>query len=1137
MNRVLGLDLGSSSIGWAVVELESESPKIVKMGSRIVPLTTDDEAQFTKGQAITKNSERTKARTARKCYDRYQQRRENLRIALCEAGIIPVECKRPIDLWRLRNKAASEQISLNELGRVLMHLNQKRGYRSGKDDFNDTTKSNYVKGVNDNYLRLKKEGLTLGQFLYRELAKDGSFRVKDRVYPRLAYIEEYDTIISCQRQFYPEVLTNDFTDKLRNEIIFYQRRLKSCKHLVSVCEFEKRDYTKADGTTVTAGPHVAPKSSPISQVCKIWEFINTITISNNHDGSKYNIPIEQKHQIFEYLSLNEKLKLTDLLKILGLSKKDWWIDKTVFQRTLGNTTKIRISKALDGKYSELLDFNLVTIDYADKETGEIRQVISEDFKKEPLYTLWHTLYSISDMDELKNALSKKFGITDDAVLDNLVKLDFVKEAYSNKSATAMRKILPYLMQGYVYSDACAFAGYNHSGSITKEENAARELQSRLNTIKKGELRQPIVEKILNQTVNVVNALMEEYGQFDEIRVELARELRQSREERERATSDISKNEKRNKLLSEKIAEYGFTPTKNRILKMKLWDETGNICVYCGQPVNVTEFLSGIDVEKEHIIPRSLLFDNSSSNVTCSCRKCNHDKGNMTAYDFMKSKGDIVFEDYAKRVKDLFDNKSISKTKYTRLMTGAADIPQDFISRQLKETQYVTKKSMEMLREICHNVYATSGSVTDFLRHLWGWDNVLHDLHFDQYKQAGLTIQKEISQNGNVRNIEVIKDWSKRMDHRHHAIDALTIACTSQSIIQQLNTLSTLKDTEVNLFDEQSSEFKEKHSKLEKYALSQPHFSYDQVKAATENIIVSLKSGKKVATKGKRYVYRNGKRILMQETLVPRGALSEQHVYGRIQHDGKSEVVIKYPITIMDSKKAEKIVDKTIRDIVINYLETHGGKVTSPILDHQGREIRSVRTFTGLESVVPAKYNNEGEPIGFVKPGNNHHIAIYVDKEGGYHESVVTFWHAVERKKYGLPVIINTPQEVWNSLPDKLPEQFLAQLPSPDWSFVVSLQSNEMFVLGLSEEEINNAIIRNNTTILSQHLYRVQKIANKDYVFRHHLETSVDDKYEGVRNDKLSISLGKFIRVQSIKAYINLNPHKIRIDILGNIHID
>ena len=1136
MKKILGLDLGSSSIGWAVVDLDPNDRKIVGMGSRIIPLTTDDETQFTKGQAVTKNAERTARRTARKCLDRYQQRKSKLRDKLESVGIRPVEIVSPIELWMLRSKAVSEKIELNELGRVLLHLNQKRGYKSGKEDFNDSTKSKYVQGVNENYKYLQEHNLTLGQYFYKELLKDGAFRIKGRVYPRIAYIEEFDTIITKQRAYYPDIITDEFIRQVRDEIIFYQRRLRSCKHLVSICEFEKKQYTKFDGTVITSGPKVAPKSSPVSQLCKVWEFVNTITVRNK-TGEKFNITTEQKGAIAEYLQRNVRLKITELQKILGISKKDgWWIDKTVFQRNVGDTTYTRIAEALDGKYSELLKLSVSFDEIVDTESGELRRVVSESIKTEPLFRLWHTMYSVSDQEVLQSVLKRKFGIVDETVLEKLCRIDFVKDAYSNKSNTAMRKILPYLMEGYVYSDACALAGYNHSNSITKEENLQRELKTKLSPIMKGEMRQPIVEKILNQTINVVNSLTAKYGVFDEIRVELARELKQSREERENTTKTIARNEKENKISASKVEEYGFTPTKNRILKMKLWEETQHLCVYCGQPVSASEFLSGIDVEKEHIIPRSLLFDNSSNNVTCACRKCNQEKGNKTAYDYMKSKGEAAFDDYIARVTSLFEEHHISKAKFTKLMMSQDAIPTDFIERQMRETQYVSKKAIELLKDICHNVYATSGSVTDFLRHTWGWDEVLHNLHFEQYKAAGLTEMKEISSNGNVKHVERIKNWSKRVDHRHHAIDALAIACTSQSVIQQLSTLNTLKDVPNSSFESQGTEFKDRHTRLEKYILAQPHFSTAEVKTAVENILVSFKSGKKVTTPGKRYIYRKGKRTFIQSTLVPRGALSEQTVYGKVTLDGKDTIVVKQAVSDLDARKAEKIIDPVIKQRILDYLSEHNGKFIedNPPRDHQGHIIRSVRITTGLDSVVPVRYDTAGNPVGYVKPGNNHHIALYRDIAGKIQESVVTFWHAVDRKRYGLPVVIDNPAECFDSLPSGLPDAFMVQLPDPTCEFILSLQSNEMFVLGMTDDEYNDAVKVGDYASLGRHVYRVQKLASKDYVFRHHLETSVDDKYDGVKDERLSMELKKIIRVRSFDALFRLNPKKIGISNIGEI---
>ena len=551
-----------------------------------------------------------------------------------------------------------------------------------------------------------------------------------------------------------------------------------------------------------------------------------------------------------------------------------------------------------------------------------------------------------------------------------------------------------------------------------------------------------------------------------------------------------------------------------------------------------DFLEGSGVEVEHIIPRSLLFDDSFTNKACSCRRCNQEKGNRTAYDFMKSRGEGEFVAYTERVNSLAENKKITRAKQSRLLMSAADIPSDFIDRQLRESQYIAKKARLMLLSVCRNVYATSGSVTDFIRHLWGWDEVLHNLNFERYRDAGLTEMVERDVDGAVVQVERIAGWNKRMDHRHHAVDALTIACTKQGYIQRINNLNSLKEVAYHSFkdENQGDQTRTRLNRLERYIKMQPHFSTAEVASAVERIAVSFKSGKRATSPGKRYVRRGGKRVCVQSgVIVPRGPLSEESVYGRIHSGvtGKDEIVIKYKIGAIDLKKAKNIVDARIRTIVTERLEQFGGKpdkaFAEPLLDHQGRQIRSVRCYTGLSAVVPLRRNEQGEEIAFVKPGNNHHVAIYEDEKGNWQEHIATFWHAVERKKYGLPIIITNPEQLWESVTEQMPESFVELLPaSATWKFKFSMQQNEMFILGMDEELYQDAMAHEDYALLSKYLYRVQKLATKYYVFRHHLETKVDD------DSKEAMQMGKFIRLQSLKALQQNNPHKVHISVMGKI---
>lgn len=482
MKKILGLDLGVASIGWALVNVINDIPtEIMAMGSRIIPLSADDANEFSTGNAISKNQKRTERRTQRKGYDRYQLRRKNLTDFLRKLNMCPTEQLiklEALELWGLRSRAVNEQISLIELGRILYHLNQKRGYKSAKsDDIDDKKQKDYVADVNNRYKTIKGLGQTIGQYLYGQLFKDKHFRTKEKVFPRIAYIEEFDLIWESQAKHYPTILTEENKSIVRDEIIYYQRNLKSCKHLVSVCEFEIRPYKNKKGETVYNGPKVAPRSSPLFQVCKNWESLNNIVLKNRR-GKEFEFTVELRRKLFNHLDNNEKLTTSDLFNILEVKKADgWWGGKAIGKGLQGNTTKMQISKALNGipEYKKLLQFDLKNIDtgLADTETGEIVVQISPVFENEPLYRLWHTIYSIKDKDELKKVLNKNFGIEEPEVIEALYKIDFGKAGFGNKSSKAIRRILPYLQDGLMYSEACLAAGFRHSESLTVVENEAR----------------------------------------------------------------------------------------------------------------------------------------------------------------------------------------------------------------------------------------------------------------------------------------------------------------------------------------------------------------------------------------------------------------------------------------------------------------------------------------------------------------------------------------------------------------------------------------------------------------------------------------------------------------------------------------
>ena len=1186
--HVLGLDLGVGSIGWCLIALDAQGDpaEILGMGSRVVPLTNlGDDKAFSKGEAFTANQKRTARRTMRRGFARYQLRRYRLRRELEKVGMLPDAAliQLPLlELWELRERAATagRRLTLPELGRVLCHINQKRGYRHVKSDAaaivgdegekKKDSNSAYLAGIRANDEKLQAEHKTVGQYFAEQLRQNQSesptggisYRIKDQIFSRQRYIDEYDQIMAAQRVHYPDILTDEFIRMLRDEVIFMQRPLKSCKHLVSLCEFEKQEKVmrvqQDDGKggrqlverKVKFGPKVAPKSSPLFQLCRIYEAVNNIRLTRP-DGSPRDITPEERAKIVAHLQSSASLSFAALKKLL--KEKALIADQLTSKSGLkGNSTRVALASALQPypQYHHLLDMELetrmMTVQLTDEETGEVTErevaVVTDSYVRQPLYRLWHILYSIEERDAMRRALIKQLGMKeedlDGGLLDQLYRLDFVKPGYGNKSAKFICKLLPQLQQGLGYSEACAAVGYRHSNSPTSEEITERTLLEKIPLLQRNELRQPLVEKILNQMINLVNALKAEYG-VDEVRVELARELKMSREERERMAEGNRRREKENKAIAEKIRESGLFPTKSRIRKYMLWEEAGEKCLYCGQILTLSQCLNGDDMEVEHIIPKSVLYDDSYGNKTCACRRCNKEKGNRTALEYIRAKGWEA--EYMERINGLLDKKAISYSKHQRLRWLKEDIPSDFLERQLRLTQYISRQAMAILQQGIRRVSASEGGVTARLRSLWGYDDILHTLNLDRYDSMGET--ERVSRQGETTEKLRIKDWSKRKDHRHHAIDALVVASTRQGYIQRLNRVSSESEREAmsEEIEVQKVAKTDKLSLLERWLTQRPHFSVRTVSDKVAEILISYRPGKRVVTRGRNIYLRHGKKCVQSGLLVPRGPLSKETVYGQIMVNGEQQIVCKYDLHSLKAKDVDYVVDLALKKRLKELLARHGGKEKEAFagdvyMDEAGTQgpIRSVRCFTGLDrgKMKAVKYDEQGDAVGFVSPRNNHHLAIYRTPKGKLVESIVTFWDAVDRARYGIPLVITHPREVMEQVLQRgdVPESVLSLLPSSDWVFVDSLQQDEMVIIGLSDEELQRALETQDYRKLSEHLYRVQKMSSSYYVFRYHLETSVAD-------DKNTMGrIPKFHRVQSLKAYEEKSIRKVRVDLLGRISL-
>ena len=819
-------------------------------------------------------------------------------------------------LWR--TEAIKHQLDIEEVAYALADIN---------GAINNSSKR--LAMISDRSKELYFNHQTIGQYLMQRLDENPNNSLTNIIFYRQDYLDEFEAIWEKQAQYHSG-LTPELKKEIRDIIIFYQRDLKSSKNLVSYCELEhtEREITiEGKKKTILTGCKVCPKSSPLFQDFKIWQILNNLQVSvvghqrkrikkdklqlslfDDAETGSLNrfLTQEEKDILYNELSIKDKMSKRDVLKLLFDNPKELDLN---YKEVEGNRTMAALFKA----YQDIISLTgNGEYEFSKMSTDEVMSITTEIFaglgyktdfltfdsllegkalEQQPAYRLWHLLYSysgdksVTGNEALLNRIQELCGFEKEyaVILANVsLALD-----YGSLSAKAIRKILPHMMKGYEYSEACKMAGYNHSvRSMTKEELANKEYKFRLDEIRRNSLRNPVVEKILNQMVNVINEIIKTYGKPDEIRIEMARELKKSQEERELLEAAIRKNTTESeKLRKELEEEFGIQHvTKNDILRYKLYNElklNGYKTLYSNTYIPREELFSKrFDIE--HIIPQSRLFDDSFSNKTLEVRDINIEKGNKTAYDFVAEKYDEQgLADYESRVEELFNNKVISRTKRNNLLMKESEIPSDFLERDLRDSQYIARKAREILEEIVPFVVTTTGAVTSRLREDWQLVNIMQELNWNKYNALGLT-ERYTDKNGNI--VKRIKDWTKRNDHRHHAMDALTIAFTKRSIVQYLSNLNARSDKSGSIYGIEQKEL-HRDEKDHKLVFNAP-MPLDEFRAEAikhlESILVSIKAKNKVVTKNINKVKtKEGHQLKVQ--LTPRGALHNETVYGKIRN--------------------------------------------------------------------------------------------------------------------------------------------------------------------------------------------------------------------------------------------------------------
>ncbi len=899
---------------------------------------------------------------------------KNATWAICQEPFDIVGIKRTtkgvelkIETYRWRKEALEKKMGLEELAIVLQEINGQTN-----------SSSNYLGNISDRSKELYFNKQTVGEYQMEQLEANRHQSLKNQVFYRQDYLDEFERIWETQARFHKE-LTPELKKEIRDVVIFYQRPLKSQKGLLSFCEFESEQIeVEVDGEKKmkTTGLRVCPRSSPLFQEYRIWQVLNDIEIKVVKKVKAYTEPTlfgdeeeekeifrnerrplnqEEKELLAENLNLCEKMTKTQILTALGL--KNCEIN---FKEIKGNTTFARIFQACKeiaemagydkDKINSLEDIKII-FDHLGIKTDFLyfdSELEGKELQQNPYYSLWHLLYSYeSDNSKTGNEslirhISKRCGMPEEyaKILANVV----FESDYSSLSAKAIGKILPHLKDGLQYDVACEYAGYRHSKkSLTKEELDNKVLKDRLEVLPKNSLRNPVVEKILNQMVNVVNEIIDTYGKPDEIRIEIARELKKSAKEREEMTKQISAAKSANNEYRQILEkEFGLANvSRNDIIRYRLYLElegNGFKTLYSNTYIP-REKLFSKEFDVEHIIPQAKLFDDSFSNKTLERRSVNIEKSNMTALDYVASKDETSLSDYKLRVENLYKSGKISKTKYYKLLMTEAEVPSGFINRDLRDTQYIAKKAREILEELVKFVVPTTGSVTDRLREDWQLIDVMKELNWDKYDKQGLTM---FYQDKDGRQIARITDWTKRNDHRHHAMDALTVAFTKRSMIQYLNNLNARVqrgiDEYIDLDMVELTDLPKKERSAVIYAIEKKYLYRDkngklrfkppipldefraEAKRHLEDILVSAKVKNKVVTRNINVTKKSGGKN-KQVQLTPRGRLHLETVYGSYQKPIIKEEQINGKF---DEDKIKTVTNKVYREALLKRLQDFDG---------------------------------------------------------------------------------------------------------------------------------------------------------------------------------------------------------------------
>jgi CRISPR-associated endonuclease Csn1 len=983
MRYRLGADLGTNSLGWAVIRLDDQgAPEGVEAaGSRIF----SDGREPKSGASLAGG--RRDARAMRRRRDRFKQRQAALLKYLTLAGFFPAddEARRALaalDPYELRARALDEALPPAHLGRALFHLNQRRGFKSNRKT--DRGRNDDAGMIRIGVARLheqmaQEEARTLGEFLHKRRAgaadPNAIPHVRTRIvapeaetgkageiydfYPdRQTLEEEFAAIWQAQALHHPAALTPE-RRKQFYEIIFHQRPLREPK--IGFCTLRPPE------------PRL-PKAHPLFQRRRLLEELNALKIV---------LPGAEAHPL-------GRPQRDALLSKLGQRK-------TVTYESLRKGLKLdpdaRFNKESENRKE--MKGDEVAAEMAHKSRFGAAWLGIKPEAQWPVIERLLTLESDAEIAEFEDWLQQAHGLSGEQAAN--VTGARLPEGYGRFGGTATKALIAELeKEVIVYSEAVQRAGLGHhsdlrDGRIWQDDKGNPALpyygavlerhilpgtadpDEQDEALRTGRLTNPTVHIGLNQLRRVVNALIRRFGPPAEIAIELARELKLDEERKREINAENRKNREAAEQRSRKLQELGQADKGGNRALLKLWEELNrdNVldrrCVYSGRQISLDMLFSDA-IEVDHILPFSATLDDSNGNRILCLREANRIKRKRTPWeahaDLRARFGpDADWDAIAARAARLPREK---RWRFEPEALGRFDAQGGFLARHLTDTQYLSRLAREYLSALypetgegSSHVWVSPGRLTEMLRRNWGLNH-----HLPDHNLAGGATQPK-----------------NRRDHRHHAIDAIVVAVTDRAMLNRIAR-------------EAGSQGHEAADRLVA-GIPDPWAGFSEaVGEAVRAITVSHRSDHGSASKAGRPANRD----------ATAGRLHNETAYGLTGEKdarGLDIVVTRKPLSAF-KKPADlgAIRDEDLKQKLKDWTAGREGAAFEQAMRAFGHPERGPRSYPGLRrirvveplSVIPIR-DRQGRAYKAYKGDSNRRFDVWELKTGKWKDEVVSMFEA------------------------------------------------------------------------------------------------------------------------------------------------